>query len=597
MPIDEPNAPAEKQQIPRRTFIQGAAAVGVGATTLAACSSSGSKGGGKLSSAGKPIKGGPKTTPNKDVLYPDGYVGPIASMKGPITTERATLTVVVPQDVQVGSWNTNAFSKWYEKRTNVHVKFQEVAGSTNTASNELMTKVNAMISSGELPDVFMLPGTNFTNSLLQLYGSNQKLFIPLNDIIDQYCPETKRIYKDYPDAKKVSTLPDGKIYALPNINDCFHCKAGNDRAWIYKPWLDKLGLKMPETLDEFEEVLKAFKTKDPNGNGKADEIAFTTGSNTSTFDQFIMGSFMYNPGNPWIVVDNDKVDVVFNKDGWRQGMQYLNKLYKQGLIPKETFTRTNEQVLRLGDAKTVVLGAVRDYYWGSFMDIVQTGKDPRYLDYVCIPTLKGPSGKPVAAWDYYQPYGLANFVVTKDSKIPEIAAMWGDGLYELEAVIRAYQGVQGTEWRWAKQGEKGINGEQAVYLNLVLWPPKPKRAWIQNSIMYRSSDFRLGEAVDPAHPTFERALYEETKSAYYPYRQPQEKRFPPLTLTSDQAGDVSDLQVTITNYVLQMQTKFIQGTADPNKDSVWKNYLATLNSMNLSKYLSINQQAFDKRPK
>lgn len=602
MPIDEPNAPAEKQQIPRRTFIQGAAAVGVGATTLAACSSGGSKGG-KLSNAGKPVKGGPKTTPNKDVIYPDGYVGPIASFKGPVTTERATLTVVVQQDVQVGPWATNAFTKWYEKRTNVHVKFQEVAeSSAGSSTNETMTKVNAMISSGDLPDVFMLPGGNFTSSLLQLYGSNQKLFIPLNDIIDKYCPETQRVFKEYPDAKTVATLPDGKIYSLPNVNDCFHCKAGDDRAWIYKPWLDKLGLKMPETLDEFEEVLKAFKSKDPNGNGQHDEIAFTyapsTSSTPTTFDQFIMGSFLYNPGHPWLVLnDQGKVDVVFNKDGWREGLKYLNKLYKQGLIPKQTFTWTNEQVLRLGNAKTPVLGAVRGYYWASFMDIVETDKNPRYLDYVTIPTLKGPNGFRTAAWNYYSPYGTANFIVTKDSKIPEIATMWGDGLFELEAVMRAYQGIKDKDWRWAKKGETGINGEQAIYNNIVLWPPKPNHAWIQNSIMYRSDGFRLGEAVDPAHPTFEKALYENSKSSYFPYKQNQNLQLPPVTMSSDAAGDFADLQVTIQNYVIQAMTKFIIGSQNPNDEKAWNTYLNTLKSMNLAKYISINQQAYDNRPK
>ncbi len=71
--------------------------------------------------------------------------------------------------------------------------------------------------------------------------------------------------------KDLITAPDGNIYALPQVNECYHCMY-QQRMWIYKPWLDKLGLKMPTTTDEFYEVLKAFKTKDPNGNGKADEI-------------------------------------------------------------------------------------------------------------------------------------------------------------------------------------------------------------------------------------------------------------------------------------------------------------------------------------
>ena len=32
------------------------------------------------------------------------------------------------------------------------------------------------------------------------------------------------------------------------------------------------GLDMPTNTEELKDVLKAFKTQDPNGNGKADEI-------------------------------------------------------------------------------------------------------------------------------------------------------------------------------------------------------------------------------------------------------------------------------------------------------------------------------------
>ncbi|HVX43930.1 MAG TPA: substrate-binding domain-containing protein [Mycobacteriales bacterium] len=567
----------------RRGFMLAAGAAG-GSTVLAACT--GGSGGTKLSSAGKPIKGGPKTTPNTDVIYPEGYAGPIASHKGPVTKERATLNVVVAQDVGMGDWATNEFTKWYEKRTNVHVNFKTVAGGTDT-----MTKVNAMIASGDLPDAFLL-NTSFTPSQLKLYGPDQKLFRPLNDIIDSYGVEVKRIFKDYPDTKKLLTMPDGKIYSMPDINDCFHCK-GDHGVWIYKPWLEELGLKMPETTDEFEAVLKAFKTKDPNKNGSADEVPLTLGSPDDRFDDAIMNSFTFNPGEPWLYLENGKVQVAFDKPGWREGLKYLNRLYKQGLIDPKSFTRTAEQVQRLGNAKTVTLGTIRTYYWAGFLDIVENAPHPRYLDYVCVPTLKGPDGFRQASWSYYQPYGLGKFAVTKASKIPEIAVMWADGFYELEAVQRQYAGVEGKEWRWAKKGETGISGNQAVYKNITVWPPKPGRAWIQNGIMYRSNDFRLGEATNPKTPTFEQPLYEAVKEAYYPFKVPQSMILPPIAMSQTDAGQLADLQTTINNFVTQSETNFIIGKQDPNDDGAWNSYLNKLKQMKLSSYLDINQKAFE----
>ena len=72
------------------------------------------------------------------------------------------------------------------------------------------------------------------------------------------------------------TAPDGHIYSFPWIEELGAGKESihsvNDFPWINVEWLNKLGLKMPTTTEELKQVLIAFKTKDPNGNGKADEI-------------------------------------------------------------------------------------------------------------------------------------------------------------------------------------------------------------------------------------------------------------------------------------------------------------------------------------
>ena len=76
----------------------------------------------------------------------------------------------------------------------------------------------------------------------------------------------------YPLFRQTMTSSDGKIYALGTIS--ISPTAGPFKMRINKTWLTKLGLKLPQTIDDFEAALKAFVTKDPNGNGKADEIPF-----------------------------------------------------------------------------------------------------------------------------------------------------------------------------------------------------------------------------------------------------------------------------------------------------------------------------------
>lgn len=536
-------------------------------------------------------------------ILPEGYVGPMPSAKEPLSAETVTLKVVVPQDQYVDDWATNSFTKWYEERTNVHIEWQQVAGT----EDERRVAVNAMIAGGDLPDVFMSQG--FTPAQMLLYGQ-QGLFIPLNDLIEQNGVEIKRMFTDYPLAQSTITASDGNIYSMPYLNDCYHC-AGSCKLWINKVWLDKLGLAIPQTTDEFEAALKAFKEQDPNGDGQADEIPLTSaidswvgvvaafgGQVNGSLDNYFMGSYLYNPGEPWLVFNEEgKIDVTFNKPGWREGLKYLNRLHAGGLLATEAFTQTQEQLLRTGDnADAPILGAAPAGYWGIFVTIDQTQEDARWEQYVAVPPLAGPDGTRIAPWNYYgavPPVG--QFVVTSACKTPEIAVQWADGQYELEAQARAYAGELGVDWRWAQEGELGINGKQGIWKQLVTWSSDAMRGhwWGQWGVNYRSSDFRLGEVVDPALPTFESPLYQETLNNYFPYAQDSKLQVPPIYLSEEQANQVSELSTTLNNQVKQSLAAFATGDADPNDDGAWNDYVSTLDSMGVATYIETYQAAYD----
>ena len=176
-----------------------------------------------------------------------------------------------------------------------------------------------------------------------------------------------------------------------------------------------------------------------------------------------------------------------------------------------------------------------------------------------------------------------------------LAAKWVDGLYELEATCRAYAGELGTDWRWAEEGELGINGKQGVWKQLVTWSSDAMRGhwWGQQNPNYRSSDFRLGEVVDPEAPTFESPLYQTTLENYFPYAEDQSQQMPLLYLTDEQATVVGEFAATVTGYVMQSMAEFITGAKDPNDDGAWNDYVSTLDSMGVANYLATYQEAYD----
>ena len=88
------------------------------------------------------------------------------------------------------------------------------------------------------------------------------------------------------------TAPDGNIYALPNITMSIP-NSYPFRMWINKVWLDNIGAKIPDTTEEFRSVLRDFKTKDPNQNGKDDDIPLegSTGGWHTAGHAFFINSF------------------------------------------------------------------------------------------------------------------------------------------------------------------------------------------------------------------------------------------------------------------------------------------------------------------
>lgn len=506
----------------------------------------------------------------------------------PLVKEKTTLKIMVRGNPLVENFETNEFTKWYEEKTNVHIEWEIVP------EQSMQEKLNLVLASEDYPDVIM--GLNISPSQQMIYGS-QGAFLPLNDLIDKQGVQTAKMFKENPEIKTTVTATDGNIYALPEVNDCYHCSM-SQKMWIYEPWLTKLNLKMPETTDDLYNVLKAFKEQDPNGNGKKDEIplAFSQKSWRSSIDAFLMNSFLYNPiygsSNKHMFVKDGKMDVGYNKPEWRDGLRYLNKLYKEGLIAPESFTQDENQLIQLGEnADTVIMGASTGGHQGVFTQLL--GESGRWLQYKAVPPLKGPGGARYTAVDTTALTPGA-FVITKKAKNPELALRWADGLYEKEQTLRSVYGRPGEEWRDANEGEIGINGKPAVWSELKSFGAVQNVNWAQTGPALRSNDFRLSAAVK-GDDDLEVILYNETKNKYEPYKPTDVSTVPPLFLTNEQASGAADLAKTINDYVDEMIARFVIG--DASLDNDWDSYVSQLDAMNLSGYLEIYQTAYDERSK
>jgi putative aldouronate transport system substrate-binding protein len=502
----------------------------------------------------------------------------------PLTEETVSFRLLNNDFGDVTDFVDNRFTEWLEEKTNVHIEWElvpwEESGST----------LNLMLSSGgDLPEIiFNMVGL----SQAQLYGA-QGIFLPLNDLIAEQAPRLQRLFEIYPEARDIVTEPDGNIYVMPAFGDCYQCSMSK-RLWIYQPWLDALGLDMPQTTDEFEQVLLAFKEQDPNGNGQADEIPLSgTMSEDAWYgaiDHFFMNSFLFNPGNPWLVLQEGKVTPAYTAPEWKEGLTYLHRLYEQGLIDPQFFSQEVDGLQRLGNnPDVVILGAAPSGWWYDFVSIGEG--ETRWTEYVSVPPLEGPQGVRYAPWEptRVEP----SVVITRACKDPALAVRWVDTLYWQEATLRNEAGVLGEDWRWAEEGELDVAGRQALWKTLTAFEGPTNRSWAGLNPMHYSAYIDTSAVVDPTtvDSNLGFRLYDAAKSNYEPYKQPAELVLPPLSFTDEQTAAIADAETTISQYVNQMITAFVRGDSDI--DAGWEQYLATLEQMGLANYLQVYQEAYD----
>lgn len=193
-----------------------------------------------------------------------------------------------------------------------------------TPGGDKNEQFNLMLASGELPDIIHTEKNNVNKN-------TDKLFMPLDDLINEYGPNIKAALESDPIMKSAATGPDGKIYYLPYLPD----GDVSETLYIRRDWLDKFDLPVPTTVAEYEEALRIFREKDANGNGKKDEIGYFDRENANGIWGIIN---LYGASNEAYVVDGVVMDDKYTPE-FKNVVKDVARIYKDGLIDPEIYTR------------------------------------------------------------------------------------------------------------------------------------------------------------------------------------------------------------------------------------------------------------------
>ena len=494
---------------------------------------------------------------------------PLAAQTNPVSAKPISFSMVVSTGGQRGSWNDMRMFQALEKLTNVHVNFIEIP------NNGFEDRKNLMLATGDLPDAFW--GSLNTNDE-DIYGP-QGYFVTLNSLIDSDGPHVKALMQKFPLWRKTMTASDGRIYALGSISDS--PTAGPFKMRINKTWLTKLGLSMPQTTDDFENALKAFVSKDPNGNGKADEVGMSHYEGFDNPDATFLGAFgmMYGYTNHSRMVNvfDGKVTFFRQIPAYKAYLQWMAKLWSQGLIDKQIFTQSeDEYIAKTGQNILGVQSDMDDADWHQFEML-----DP----------LTSPYNKTKLTWPLNR-YSAGGIAITKLNKFPRETMRWADIFYrDVSDPWNGFSGVsvgmgqQGVDWDYTDAARTKVQylfttppnmGNQTVAFTKIIGPGWGAGANIMKAPF--GADI-LAWAAD------------QNRKHLFPY-QNESIMFPTaIRLDKSVADRASVLALDLKKYMEQEQAKFISG--EESFDN-WDKYLAALKSIGVDEYIKILQAAYDK---
>ena len=506
----------------------------------------------------------------------------------PLFKQPVTLTIGIPSKVS-DDLDNNYYTRLLEEKSNADLEFQLIGGT----GADFRQKLSLMIASNsELPDI-ILGGLEMQQS--NQYGS-MGVFLSLNNYYENSSFYIRH-YMDLGDRETLlpyATAPDGNIYGIfkdtREMADDFMY-----RAWINKTWLDALGQEIPVTTEDFYNVLTAFKTRDPNGNGQADELPLvgSTSWNRQPFE-FLMNAFTYTSAGgannvPYLQIKDGKLAASYVLPEWKAGLEYQNRLVTDGLISGLTYTQGDAELKQILENEDVQLVGVIPTNSMS----VYLADSIRKQDFVPLPPLTGPEGVNFVTRVTFLP--INSFFITKYCNNPEAAFRLGDLMWEEELSVTSRFGEKGIHWQYYSGDKKSLYDYMGIPARLEIlqniWGQEEAKKVHWGDFQPAKRTYEMGVMAQVFDGNIYDSQYMTAVSVpCYADKTPEDAVLY-ISFTDEEWNTISDIANFIRTYVDESKTRFIVGDLG---FSEWDNYVNELNKMGLEDYLTICRQAYDR---
>ena len=512
---------------------------------------------------------------------------------------KVLLTIGLPTNALVLDYKNNALTKYLENELNMELEFIPYSGGS-----EIGTQIATAITAGEpLPDIIW--DVELGDAAISRYGKDDyfqdlsKYFADREGASKVFWERVEANFSEYEldnIKRKMVDADTGEIYYIPTMETSL-VDIMDYQVWINTVWLDKLGLPMPTTRDEFYNTLVAFKTQDPNGNGQNDEIPLygsEAGGLGADVVNFVINMFLYfDDRKTFSVGDDGKLYAPFITDEYREALKFANKLYAEKLMPDSVFTTA------LPDLQKITTPASGTALVGVFcghLTLHAMKNNDLLQQYQPMPYLK--EQRVVFNDNAFK----RNVFITSSCTRPDDAFRLIMKMYEEETSWRIRYGEFGVNWDYAPEGSISELGLPAK-MKIIDDPFQQQNTCLWSSVGGTLNVYAECEAAIMAEESSDwlklrnkmAAQSRKNGDAAAKTNNP-EKLCPVLVYTEEELELTQRQRTAVGDYYTKSRTDFIKNKMSPTSDAEWNKYVQQVKDYGLADWLAVAQKAYERDP-
>ena len=342
-------------------------------------------------------------------------------------------------------WGEDPVSKEITKKTGVTLDINYSSGGDGNA------KINVMSASGSLPDIIFSIDNSAVSKLI-----TAKQLVPLDNYIDKDGTNIKKVFGNQ--INRMKYAQDGKTY-------------GFNKGWNSMPFnppgqiniqlavLKDAGYPKITTLDEVYNLIKNYKAKYPKINGK-DTIGVESWGDSygwsTTIGNTALRTAGYHDDGDYIVDPTTlQAKLGLTSDPSKAYFQWLNKLYNENLLDKESFIQKSDSFNAKVTSGRVLV--TTDAYWdlgGSETALRKAGMPERA--YAKLPIYTTAEAAAKSRIMEYDPSGTFKTVITTTCKNSERAFKFFDEMWSSDMQTLVNWGIKDVNYTVDANGKKAL---------------------------------------------------------------------------------------------------------------------------------------------